>query len=88
MSFKAIGVQVYGVHKSYIDEKKNGGKIRVGKIKSYQNINGAILPIIKEVGTPVIICPVMHHIYDTLDEAITAIDVNRVSEKAVKKKRK
>lgn len=69
-----IGTQVYCVRKSYVDAKLSGGKIAVGRIKSYENRDGKIHPIVKEVGEPRIIDPVLHYIYTELDTAIAAID--------------
>lgn len=70
---RKIGTTVYMVHKSYVDQKKNNGKIKVGKIRSYQNIDGVICPIIKEVGSSVILDPLMNYIYESIELAIDAI---------------
>lgn len=64
---------VYGVRKTYVDERLPNGKIMVGRIKSYQNIDGTVHPIVKEVGANRMIDPVLHYIYTDLDTAVNVI---------------
>lgn len=68
-----INTQIYAVHKAYAHTKLKNGRVLVGKVKSYQNVNGVIYPIIKEVGSPVIIDVRMHEFYLSLVEAVDAI---------------
>jgi len=69
-----IGTQVYCVRKNVVDEKLPGGKIAVGRIKSYENRAGKVHPIVKEVGESRIVDPVLHYVYTELDTAVKAID--------------
>lgn len=68
-----IGTQVYCVHKSYVEGKIKNGKIRVGKVRSYESIDGQIQPIIKEVGISSMIDTTSHVVYYDLNEAINVI---------------
>lgn len=77
MEHAKIGTTKYAVHQTYVNNKMKNGKIIVGKVRSYQNIDGEIYPIIKEVGTKVLIDVKMHYIYDDLDIAITAITTKK-----------
>lgn len=46
-----IGTRVFAVHKDRLKVKsKVGTKIFVGRIKSYMNYQGTIVPIVTEVG--------------------------------------
>jgi hypothetical protein len=74
-----IGAQLFAVHKSYVDNKLNNGKIIVGKIKSYHNINGKVYPIIKEIGTSYVVDARMYYIYADLGKAIEAITTEKKS---------
>ena len=68
-----IGSQIYAVHKRYVDEKL-GGKIVVCRTKSFENIQGEIIPILTEVGNAKhIVSPKTHYIYLNLPDAIDAI---------------
>lgn len=77
MEHYKIGTMLYAVHKTYVDKKLKNGKIMIGKVRSYQNIDGEIYPIIKEVGTPVLIDVKMNYIYNDLDKAILAITTKK-----------
>ena len=45
-----IGTRMYAVHKKYADEKINGGRIIVCRVKTFQNKQGKIMPVLIEVG--------------------------------------
>lgn len=81
-----INSQVFAVHKTYAHTKLKNGRILVGKVKSYQNVNGVIYPIIKEVGSAVIVDARMHEFYLSLHEAVDAITTEE--KVTVKKKKK
>lgn len=72
---KSIGTILYVVNKSYVNEKLNNGKVYVTRIKSYENVSGEILPILKEVGSSKTFFTTSFYTYDTLLEAVQAIDV-------------
>lgn len=76
-----IGMQLYCVHKSYIDKSLQNGVIVIGKVKTYCNIDGEILPVIREVGARREIGHDTHYVYDRLDDAIDAISTKRVKKK-------
>ena len=72
-----LGAQMYAVHKKYPDEKMNGGKIIVCRVKSFENRAGEILPILTEKGNAKrVIDPKAHHLYFELPKAIDAIRGN------------
>lgn len=80
MAILKIGTQIYGVHKTYVEsKKKSGSRILVGKVKSYQNINGKVYPIVKEVGSRVLIDVIMHYLYTDINKAVEAITTEEVS---------
>ena len=69
-----IGSQMYAVHSKYPDEKLNGGKIIVCRVKSFEQRKNRILPILTEKGNSKReIDPTSHYIYTNLSDAIDAI---------------
>ncbi len=65
---------MYAVHKKHADSSTlQGGTVRVCRIKTYKNIEGEVLPILKVVGEKVEINTTNHYIYSRLDDAIEAI---------------
>lgn len=78
MTIHKIGTQVYAVHKAYVDNKSIGGIVRVCKIKTYENIGGKILPVLG-IGksNEIKLDRMNHYIYDSLEEAVNAIDINK-----------
>ena len=77
-----IGSQIYLVHKDYVNKNFNGSSIRICRIKSYQNVNGKVLPIVREVGSSNSIQAEYYITFQDLDKAIEAI-----SNKKFKKRR-
>lgn len=73
MKVDKIGTVLYGVYKKYVDEKLMNGKVVVGKVVSYENINGEIYPIVREVGTRNKLYHTSLYFYNTLEEAIEVI---------------
>lgn len=70
----ALGSQMYAVHKKYPDEKLNGGKVIVCRVKSFENRGGKILPILTEKGNAKrTIDFKTHYLYKELNGAIDAI---------------
>lgn len=47
-----IGTKVYALFKDYVNENRNNVKIRVCKVKTFQNKLGTIIPILTEIGKP------------------------------------
>lgn len=71
-SFK-IGSQLFVVHKKYVDSNL-GGRIKVCRVKTYQNVSGDIQPVLTEVGNAKVeIDAKTHYLYVELTEAIDAI---------------
>ena len=70
---KKIGTQIYAVNKSTIDQKLKFGRILVGKIKSYQTLDGKLLPIIQEVGTKKEIYINANYFFGELVDAVNAL---------------
>lgn len=69
-----IGVQMFAVHKKYVDENLHGGRIIVCRVKTFENKVGEILPVLTEVGNAKReISPTTHYIYNHLESAIEAI---------------
>jgi hypothetical protein len=77
MTIHKIGTQVYGVHKKYVDDNLKNGKIIVGKVRTYENIDGKVQAIIKEVGAPRMIDTRMYYIYTDLEVAVKAITTTK-----------
>ena len=70
-----IGSRIYAVNKKYVDEKINGGRIRVCRVKTFENKQGVIIPVLTEIGNPKQeISTSMHHTYLELPNAIIAIE--------------
>lgn len=79
MNLLKIGSIVYAVHKTWVDEKAPGSKIRVGKVISYENPRGEVLPIIKETTTGKGLINVENnYLYNTIEDAIEAITIKKV----------
>ena len=73
----ALGSQMYAVHKKYQDEKINGGKVIVCRVKSFENKGGEILPILTEKGNVKrVVDPKSHYLFIELPKAIDAIRGN------------
>jgi len=77
MAIYKIGTQVYGVHKKYVDENLKNGKIIVARIKTYENIDGEVCAIAKEVGQSRVIDNRVCYIYTDLEVAIKAITTKK-----------
>lgn len=72
-----IGTIVYSVHDKHAHTGLKNGKIIVGRVKSYQNVDGEIHPIIKEIGANRFIDIEMYTRYNTLETAIDAITTGK-----------
>ena len=72
-SLKKIGSKIYAVNKRTVDEKLKNGKVLVGRIKSYQNINDEIEPIVQEVGSKKEIYFNANYFFSDLENAVNAI---------------
>lgn len=72
-SLKKIGSKIYAVNKRTVDEKLKNGKVLVGRIKSYQNINDEIEPIVQEVGSKKEIYFNANYFFSDLENAVDAI---------------
>ena len=70
---KKIGSQIYAVNKRIVDEKLKNGRVLVGKIKSYQNVDGEIRPIVQEVGIRREIYLESNYFFGELTDAVDAI---------------
>jgi len=69
-----INSTVYAVHNTHANKKLPGGKIQVCKVKTFHNVRGSILPILKVVGsTAEVNDPTSYAIFINLSEAIDAI---------------
>lgn len=69
-----IGATVYVVHNHYLNApNKHGAKVIPCKIKGYENIEGKVYPILKIIGSKTEIVATAYTIFDTTDQAITAI---------------
>jgi len=70
----SIGSKIFLVHKRYVDENLENGKIIVCRVKSFCNKNGEIFPIYAEVGkasnSP---DAAVHKLYTSIEDAIDAI---------------
>lgn len=73
MKIQKINTLIYAIYNGYIGSKISGGRIRIGRIMTYQEMNGRILPVVKEVGTPHEINPLTNKFFATLEEAIAAL---------------
>ncbi len=72
-SLKKIGSKIYAVNKRTVDEKLKNGKVLVGRIKSYQNINDEIEPIVQAVGSKKEIYFNANYFFSDLENAVDAI---------------
>lgn len=73
--YPEIGTTLYCVYMTYIDDKMSGGKIIPCRVKSYQNIQGEIHPVLTEIGNSRReVSPTTHYIYEDVRDAIAAID--------------
>jgi hypothetical protein len=70
---KKIGTQIYAVNKRTVDEKLLNGRVLVGKVKSYQTVDGNIQPIVYEVGTKKEIYVNTNYFFDELKDAVGAL---------------
>jgi hypothetical protein len=69
-----IGSQIYAVHHKYAEENIRGGKIRVCRVKTFENRGGEIVPVLTEKGNArQEIDANTHKIYINLSDAIDAI---------------
>lgn len=69
-----IGYKAYLVHKRYAVEKQPGGRIIVGRLKTYKNVNGKIVPVYVEIGNSKNeIQADIHKIFKNLEKAVDAI---------------
>jgi hypothetical protein len=73
MEIKKIGTQIYAVNKGTVDQKLKFGKILIGKIKSYQTINGELFPVVQEVGTRKEIYINSNYFFGELVDAVNAL---------------
>ncbi len=74
-----IGSQAFLVHKKYVDDKL-GGRIRICRLKTFQNVNGEIEPILTEVGNSKLeIDTKTHYLYLELSDAINAIRTKKLT---------
>ena len=68
-----LNATIFAVNKKYVDNKI-GGRIRVCRIKTYQNVGGSILPVLVEKGNvKEEISLNSHYLYMELSDAINAI---------------
>jgi hypothetical protein len=82
-----IGTQLFLVHKRYVNDKLANGVVKPCKIKSYENKQGKILPILIMTGTKISVDPQTHYSYETLEEAVHAIDNEKTLDKPKRKKK-
>jgi len=45
-----IGSQIYAVHQKYVDENITGGRIKVCRVKTFENRGGEIFPVLTVKG--------------------------------------
>ncbi len=70
-----IGDKVFAVHKKYADENL-GGKILVCRVKTFENKEGKVVPVLKEVGNvKMTITFEQYYIYYDINDAIDAITI-------------
>lgn len=75
-----IGSKVFLVHKQYKDKKLNGGKIIPCKVKTYENVNGKILPVCSIIGdSRKTIMEDSYYLFDNVNDAIEAISPEPIS---------
>jgi len=77
-----IGKVVYGVHEHYNKNDGLGARLLVCRVVSYQNIDGAIYPVYRQVGTKHEPNPLLHTFYSVVDDAIKAITPRKTGKKA------
>lgn len=70
-----IGSIVYGVHKQYITDKLQGGKVLPCRIIGYENVQGEVQPMLRVVGSKY--APVGYQIFTDLEKAIKAITTKK-----------
>ena len=69
-----IGSKVFAVHIKYVEENITGGRIRVCRVKTFENRAGVIQPVLTAVGESKSELDYKNHkIYYELDSAIEAI---------------
>lgn len=69
-----VGTRVYAIHKRYVDEKLSGGKVKVCKVKTFQEKKGEIVPVLTEVGNAKQeLDTTNHYLYWDMDVAIEAL---------------
>lgn len=75
IGYKRIGTTVYAVHKHYSqkNKSKHGAKVLACKIKAYENIEGTVVPIIKQIGSKVEMPATSWTLYNSTEEAVNAI---------------
>jgi len=73
-----IGSMVYAVHTKYVkNEVKTGGKIRVCRVKTFENQGGKIMPVLAVVGNSKMeVSTKSHKVFTELPKAIDAIRTN------------
>jgi len=71
-----IGTVVYAVHKSYV-ELNVGGKIIPSRIKTYENVDGEVRPVLRVIGEKREVTHAFHNIYENFDDAIDAITTKK-----------
>jgi hypothetical protein len=69
-----IGTIIYAVHNKYVNRESGNGRIQVCRIKTYENKDGKIMPVLTLVGnTKTELITSSHTIYINLADAIDAI---------------
>ena len=64
-----IGTIAYAIHKQLIENKSNIITIRVCKVKTHQNKNGKMIPVLKEIGSKDKLEYDLHHVFYKEEEA-------------------
>jgi len=69
-----IGAMVYAVHNKYVSKKASHGRIQVCRVKTFENKDGEIVPVLTVVGnSKQELIAASHSIYISLPDAINAI---------------
>lgn len=69
-----IGAMVYAVHNKYVSKTATNGRIQVCRIKTFENKDGKIIPILTLVGnSKQELDATVHTVYIMLTDAINAI---------------
>ena len=72
--YLAIGSKIYALSKESVDKGYNHTLLKVCKVKTYQNTDGQVIPVVTQVGYPKQELNLrLHYLYTDLQEALKVL---------------